>query len=57
MNHPLDGNMIAADAHYGQGIDLQEGDVCPCCGEGWLEADLEADDAPLRCDTCGEAAE
>ena len=56
MNHPLDGNMIAADAHYAEGDDPQHGDVCKICLEGWLEADLAAEGFPLFCDTCGEAA-
>jgi len=41
-NHPLDGNMMAADAHYGRDTAPSEGDLCPCCGDGevvWKEPD------------------
>lgn len=70
MSHPLDGNMIAADAHHGQGKWPEEGDKCAHCEEGRLDfGEVEncschinppcgaCTNAPLRCDTCGEDAE
>lgn len=36
-HHPLDGNAIAVDAHYGQQPASTE---CPCCdGEGYIRCD------------------
>lgn len=67
MWHQLDGNMIAADAHYSSAEDHNEGDTCAKCGEGVLEwkspescschvappcGHCEAE--PLRCSACGE---
>ena len=58
MWHPLDGNMIAADRHYGRGDDPQEGGKTACCEFGYWEypEDDDSDDAPLLCSDCrGEA--
>lgn len=52
--HPLDGNMIAADAHYGQGKTPEDGDKCQHCEGGYLE--YAEDDETLACDDCGEVA-
>lgn len=50
-HHPLDGNMRAADAHYGRSKPESEpGDTCPCCGEG--ELFILASRPALACDTC-----
>ena len=68
--HPLDGNMIAADAHHGQGKWPEEGDKAACCEHGylvWQEPEncschiappcAAHENAPLVCSECGEAAE
>lgn len=45
--HPLDGNMIAADAHYAENED--DAPECPVCGE-----ELEFDDDDFAyCPVCG----
>jgi len=69
-NHPLDGNMIAADAYYGRDASPSEGDLCPSCEEGelvWQEPDhcschIHAPchshiNAPLICLICFEEFE
>jgi Zn finger protein HypA/HybF involved in hydrogenase expression len=43
--HPLDGNMIAADAHY---EDEEEVSECPVCG-----SELEEEDDEFYCPECG----
>lgn len=69
--HPLDGNMIAADAHHGQGKWPEAGDKCQHCEEGHYDVSFPEEgctchlnppcaacvNEPLRCDTCWEAAE
>lgn len=50
-HHPLDGNMIAADAHYESEEPPQDGDPCPGCEEGTLFAGIGRG---LICDDCGK---
>lgn len=70
MQHPLDGNMIAADAHYGRGKAPEEGDTCAVCGDGvlaWRAPEscschlhmpcAACMNEPLRCGECGESAD
>lgn len=50
-HHPLDGNMIAAEAHHGrEKPESDPGDTCPSCGEG--ELFMLFNGRALACDTC-----
>jgi len=69
MNHPLDGNAIAADAHYDQPdpIGHEDGETCNRVYEpdedaprGYMPKqckgvmNLDERDGMICCDTCGE---
>lgn len=68
--HPLDGNAIAADAHYDRPeVGTEDGDTCNrwqepdedcpkawrCKGAMFIAGD-ETDDCWIACDTCGAVA-